>query len=1155
MLLFGSIHLPLPLIVVLASLVTAQQYPEQYQVHDDGDSSSAAVSSPRVPDFSKYYASETSPGGQKSAAAAEEAGFVRPIDFSALFGATNVGFGGDAAGSSQVFRPANSDLNNFALPLSNAASVFPAELEGSATTKNSDVGFTSPNVKFQSLFDASGSATEVGFRPQDFLKPPGGDKASEESSPATTSGFFSPSFAKLDGEYNVHPGPQYSHYALPAAAEQRPNKSAYRASSESEEEDSPTYAPATSKESYDEKKSYKASPTEEYSFKPTYKAKVPEYIEGKSSYAPSADKYVYRPIYGPPSQDRTSSSEAVKSAYVPSADYYTSKTNYRPSPSEHQQRSKPIYSSPPPLDIYGKSASYLPASTEQREEKPRYSSHVDPDVIYGKSLPPTYQPLSSEPHQGKSSYPVTYPTAVYNDKYISKPSPSSQSKFYSSTTIPFSTGKPSSLPNAKSATPTAGSPSNKQESYEDEPAGHGPPEYAPSGTATDKKKCKKINKKLTADDVAKGRFRRDAMTCYECEDPKTGGTFEQCAYSTEPNAKSYFVGHAQKYSTNSGTKPTSYRYRRYLSNDPYGLDEEGEELVAAESHSRVARQGYGYEYGASGSDGKKGDYHYDPEYFTSSSDDYTEYKPSGTNIDQKNCKTTKKDTMTCMVCKDPKTGGSYEQCSYTAEPKKNNYFVAHETSFNSGNKQPYTEKHSEYKYPHGSSSSDEPHSRQVRQEPSPRIKKEKLKKAIGKSNVNNKYDSPYEFSASTINRREAKEEKKGGVGLDPFLYGEPEPYDPKASEKEAEETEQQDSYFPGGKSYDEYFRHLFPELHDGGKESASSDSESYDYPSSANTKNEKTVTPGFEYKPSLPDYFTDNEQKKDLEKVLGEFTQKDRSACKKVVKDKMTCYKCVDSKGMQHEECMFVAASEPKSSHLAYHEVKEYRLVPPPGVPDGKGSPAASLPVAADSVSSSSSDITKTSDKSSTATDKVTKTVVTTTTPKPKRKTFFKKVTTSTSATPVADSKYGETSKVEILKVMQKPTKPLSSSSSSEKSPAVAVRLTRRSSRTSVHTTTTTLTTPEPPRKKRKLSKKAVKYDSVPAASETSEKKVPATKSSVIPPEPELSASDLSPDGYYSAETKTKFDPVLKVTLPEYMLTRSEHEAIFDEVMASGRRR
>ena len=1124
-------------------------------MHDNGESSPADDSSPRRPDYSEYYASDTSPSGQTSGeAAAENSGFVQPIDFSSLFGATNIGFGGDAAGSTQIFRPANSDLNNFPVPLSNAASVFPAELEGSATTKNNEYGFTNPNVKFQSFFDASGSATEVGFRPQDFLKPQG-DKVSEENSPVGISGFYTPSLANFNAEYNSGPGPHYTHRAVPAAAEQRPNKSTYRVPAESEE-DSPTFSPASSKEGYDEKSSYKAAPTEEYSFKPNYKPKKPEYVEGKSSYATAADKYVYRPVYSSPSPDRTSSSEK-KPSYFPPLDYYPSKSSYRPSPSEHQQRSKPIYSSPAPLDIYGKS-SYVPASTEQREEKPSYLSQVDSDITYGKNLPPSFQPLSSEPHQGKSSYPAPYPTDVYKDKYIAKPSPSAQPNFYTSTTIPFNNVKSPSLPITKSATSTAGSPSNKEESYEEEPVGHGPPEYTPSGTATDKKKCKKIDKRLTADDVAKGRFRRDAMTCYECEDPKTGGTFEQCSYSTEPKSKSYFIGHAQKYSTNTGTKPTTYRYRRYINNDPFGQHGEKEDLVSAESQSRLARKIYDHEFAATGKSDNRGDYRFWPEYFTSSSDDYTEYKPSGTSIDKKNCQKTTKDTMTCMVCKDPKTGSSYEQCSYTAEPKENNYFVAHESSFNTRNKKPYVERHTRYELPHESTSSDEPHSRHIRQEPSLGVKKEKSKKVAANTKISEKYDTPLEFSASTITGREAKEETRAGVGLDPFLYGEPETYNPKAAEKVAEATDQHDSYFPGGKSYDEYFRHLFPELHEGGKESASSDSETYDYPSSANT-NEKTTAPGFVYKSTLPEYFTDNEQKKDLEKVLGEFTQKDRSACKKVLKDKMTCYKCVDSKGMQHEECMFVAASEPKSSHLAYHEVKEYRLVPQPGVPDGKGSASSSLPLASDSVSSSSSsssDITKTSDNRSTPTDKITQTGVTTTTAKPKRKTFFKKVTssTSTAATPVADSKYGETSKVEILKVLQKPSNPLSSSSSSsEKTPAVAVRLTRRSSKTSVHTTTTTLTTPDPPPKKRKISKKSVKSDAEPAASENIEKKV--TKSSVVPPEPELSASDQSPDGYYSAETKTKFDPILKVTLPEYMLTRSEHEAIFDEVMASGRRR
>lgn len=37
----------------------------------------------------------------------------------------------------------------------------------------------------------------------------------------------------------------------------------------------------------------------------------------------------------------------------------------------------------------------------------------------------------------------------------------------------------------------------------------------------------------------------------------------------------------------------------------------------------------------------------------------------------------------------------------------------------------------------------------------------------------------------------------------------------------------------------------------------------------------------------------------------------------------MTCYKCIDKQGMQHQECMYVAASQPKASHLAYTGLKQ----------------------------------------------------------------------------------------------------------------------------------------------------------------------------------------------------------------------------------------
>ncbi|KAJ9581149.1 hypothetical protein L9F63_023669 [Diploptera punctata] len=1109
------------LLLYTSSICAAQQYsPPQYEVHDDGESPQA--SSGKGSDYSKYYASETNADAQ---AAVQDSGFVRPIDFSSLFGANGVGFGGGAAGSNQVFRPSNSDVNTFALPLSQGISVFPAELQGSAT-KNEEAGFTSPNVKFPSLFDATGSASEIGFRPQDFLKKSGAnddDKISEGTTVIGNTGFYSPAFTKLDSEYNVNPGPHYSHRAIPAAAEQYPKKSSYKAESE-EQEDSGEYRPTSSSsdDKYDEKPNYKTPPSESYSYKPTtYKSSKPEYAEGKSSYPSPSERYTFKPVLTAPTPEYVKSNYRASATGNPSqsspSEYYPSKTSYRPSATE-QHKTKSTYSSPAPLDIYGKISTYTPLPTEQREGKLRYSPSAEPEIIYGKGKAPVYQPLASEPHQGKSSYPTAFSKDIYNDKYVAKPSPTSQSKFYDNPSIPYSTGSDPSVPYTKSISTTVGSPTNTEETYQEEPAGHGPPEYAPSGSKTDKKTCKKIQKRLSADDVATGRFRRDAMTCYQCEDPKTGGTYEKCSYTSDPNSNSYFVGHAQKYSTDTSNKPKSYRYRRYLSRDPFGIEAEEEELLAAETRSRVIRQDSGYSYSSTGHD-DKGDYNFGPEFFTDSSDDFiTEYKPSGATIDEKHCK----------------KAGHMNSALTRKSLRKITIFLRTKHLHPSG--KPYTERQTGYEKPEGAASYYEPHSRHTRQEPSKSVKNAGETKSQPESEIEKKFGIPYDLAAST--RRETTTNLKPGVGLDPYLYGEAEKYNPKTVDKTAEGTEQHDSYFPGGKSYDEYFRHLFPELHEEGKGSASSDSESYEYPSSTNTNSDAKV-PSFEYKTSLPEYFTDTEQKKDLEKVLGEFTQKDRSSCKKVVKDKMTCYKCVDKKGMQHEECMFVAASEPKSSHLAYHEVKEFRLVPKPGVGDGKESASSNLPVASDSVSSSSSDnkrTTETKDKTTEAS--------TTVLPKQRRKTFFKKVaSSSTTPTPVADNKYDETAQLDLFKVSQKP-------SSNAKSPRV-VKVTRRSSKTAVlTTTTTTLTTPAPPEKNEKLAKIT---DSNAAGSEKHETKI--KKSKVAPPEPELSASDLSPDGHYTSETKTRYDPVLKVHLPEYMLSRSEHEAIFDEVMASGRRR
>lgn len=77
-------------------------------------------------------------------------------------------------------------------------------------------------------------------------------------------------------------------------------------------------------------------------------------------------------------------------------------------------------------------------------------------------------------------------------------------------------------------------------------------------------------------------------------------------------------------------------------------------------------------------------------------------------------------------------------------------------------------------------------------------------------------------------------------------------------------------------------------------------------------------------------YFDTAKKKAEIEAFMQNFQKEDRSRCKKIMRDKMTCYQCVDKDGFQKEECAFVTGHEPdrQSTQLAFHEVKELQIDP-----------------------------------------------------------------------------------------------------------------------------------------------------------------------------------------------------------------------------------
>lgn len=342
-----------------------------------------------------------------------------------------------------------------------------------------------------------------------------------------------------------------------------------------------------------------------------------------------------------------------------------------------------------------------------------------------------------------------------------------------------------------------------------------------------------------------------------------------------------------------------------------------------------------------------------------------------------NCKEVKKDGMSCMSCKDPKTGGNYESCSYVAEPKNNQYAYSKEKKFDSN---------------------DEP-------EEEPKTKPKKAEKI--------------------------KESKDDQTSPQKFTEAVDKPY---SSYREADKDDSPEKY----KSF--YIHSSKPKP-----------SEAFTATSDESSENNKPKS--YDYNKSIPGFYTDNEPKKDVEHVLAEFKKKDRSACKRVKKNAMTCFQCVDKNGQKNEECMFVSESAPKQSHLAYQELKEFN-----SKPTNEGSETAeSQPIATNAAPAQKSTSSNNGKKL-------------------KRKKATQIAAAATS--PVAKS---------VHKVKRS-----EGSDSESKAKIIGV-------------------------------------------------------SNVAPPE-EFAGAESKPA--FWSETEPQYNAELGVTLPKYMLARSEHEASFDEAVA-----
>lgn len=211
----------------------------------------------------------------------------------------------------------------------------------------------------------------------------------------------------------------------------------------------------------------------------------------------------------------------------------------------------------------------------------------------------------------------------------------------------------------------------------------------------------------------------------------------------------------------------------------------------------------------------------DPKYEDAipSSKSVSEHHSENTKEDYKteDCKEVQKDSMTCTICKDPKTGNDFEQCSYSYHPSDKLFSYSKSSSF--GNPQ----KNDKSQVPHESEQSSE---------------------SFETATSSYQYIPGQIYEASTADEAKSEDDVEGTKAVDTA-------------------------------------------------------------------------------------YLDTVKKKAQIEEFMQNFQKQDRSKCKKIMRDKMTCYQCVDEDGFQKEECVFITGRESgDKDQLAFREIKEFQVDP-----------------------------------------------------------------------------------------------------------------------------------------------------------------------------------------------------------------------------------
>ncbi|OXU17926.1 hypothetical protein TSAR_000554 [Trichomalopsis sarcophagae] len=323
-------------------------------------------------------------------------------------------------------------------------------------------------------------------------------------------------------------------------------------------------------------------------------------------------------------------------------------------------------------------------------------------------------------------------------------------------------------------------------------------------------------------------------SCYRCKDPKNGSSYEHCSYSSQPPSDSLGAGShpaetSRKAREDSAEKlPEAYRF-----SEDYFQPEASHELPAE------------YE--------KKVD----------------------------NCERVVKDSMVCMICKEPKTSGKYEQCSYVAQPNEKAYAYSKSSSF--GGAKPRDE---------------------AREQPEESRKRDKQdsEEEQDEDEHSYRYPSYKDYKPSSYGSYEADEEQAAKPNCETV-------------QKDGQSCTVCANPKTGGKSEQCAYSH---EPKD--KVYKYSKSKSFGYPESASESSRKAEGAESEEEeegePSTLDYIR-SESEKISKQVKGQ------GDCRRVKRDDELCTICKDPKtGGENEQCNY--SYEPEDKLFAYSKSKSF---------------------------------------------------------------------------------------------------------------------------------------------------------------------------------------------------------------------------------------